>query len=373
MDDYSIKNLNESKNEWSIRLVNILTFYISEGFKSIFNESWMLCKKNKEREKYLMTFQNLISQIPKWNEYTVKEETNRIIENSNCNYLEDLITCVHIIQLKMLTCIRISNKNKKVDINIPSIELFIHNVYIKVARKLYSNIYLFERNISPLLIQKNNNEFESIIEKCILDCVRDNIPVDNILKAYLEEDEETIVFQSDKIDRNKIINEELEKKTLPNNIKTTIDSDTNIVIKDNNDENKDDKDNKDNKDNNDISPSQPIKLSEPVEVKIDTPINLNLEPPKELPTISKEPDFTQNIENTIVPIKDEIKPKVTNKLSFNDTITAIDDSGNFSNEPLIDLSRDNSFGSLNDSFNSFDDKIKISDKNEDIDLGIEIL
>ena len=42
-----------------------------------------------------MTFQNLISQIPKWNEYTVKEETNRIIEKSNCNYLEDLITCVH--------------------------------------------------------------------------------------------------------------------------------------------------------------------------------------------------------------------------------------------------------------------------------------
>ena len=79
------------------------------------------------------------------------------------------------------------------------------------------------------------------------------------------------------------------------------------------------------------------------------------------------------MDDTIIPIQEETKPKITTKLSFNDTITAIDDSGNFSNEPLIDLSRDNSFSSVNDSFDSFDDKIKFSDKNEDIDLGIEIL
>ena len=64
MDDYSIASLNESKNEWCIRLVNILTYHIIDGFKSIFSEAWKICKDDDELEKYLMTFQNLLSKIP---------------------------------------------------------------------------------------------------------------------------------------------------------------------------------------------------------------------------------------------------------------------------------------------------------------------
>ena len=105
----------------------------------------------------------MISQIPKWNDYTVKEEVKRIKQKSSCAYLEDLITCVHIIQLKLLTCVRVSNTNKKIDINVPSIHDFVHKVYINVARKLYSNIFLFERKISPLNIQRNNREFEIMV------------------------------------------------------------------------------------------------------------------------------------------------------------------------------------------------------------------
>ena len=39
MDDYSISSLNESRNEWCSRLINILTPLVIEGFRSIFNES----------------------------------------------------------------------------------------------------------------------------------------------------------------------------------------------------------------------------------------------------------------------------------------------------------------------------------------------
>ena len=101
MDDYNLNSLQESKNEWVSRLVNILTPYILEGFKSIFTESYKLCMENNEEDKYLMTFQNFISRIPRWNPNIIETEVNRIIEKSGCSYLEDLITCVHIIQLKI--------------------------------------------------------------------------------------------------------------------------------------------------------------------------------------------------------------------------------------------------------------------------------
>ena len=155
MDDFVIANLHEARNEWCSRLVSLFTPLVLEGLRSIFEEAWKMCVDTDEMNKYLMTFQNLLSRIPKWNTVIVEEERKRIIERSGCNYLEDLITCVHIIQLKVLTCIRVGNKQKKIDISIPKLDPFIHKVYIHTARKIYSNVYLFEKNISPLQTQKN--------------------------------------------------------------------------------------------------------------------------------------------------------------------------------------------------------------------------
>ena len=134
-----------------------------------------------------MTFQNFISRIPKWNSTIIEDEVKRIVEKSNCGYLEDLISCVHIIQLKNLTSMRVGSKQKKIDINVPDLKKFIHNIYITCARKIYTNIYLFERNISPLQIQKHNRELELIIRECIISNIRDNIPVEDLIRAYMDE------------------------------------------------------------------------------------------------------------------------------------------------------------------------------------------
>ena len=96
MDDYNISTLTDSKNEWCARLTNILTPCLIEGMKSIFDEAYKICSDNDEEEKYLMTFQNLLSKIPEWNETIIETERTRIIEKSNCNYTvavrEDLPT-----------------------------------------------------------------------------------------------------------------------------------------------------------------------------------------------------------------------------------------------------------------------------------------
>lgn len=195
MDDFNVSSLHESKNEWGARLLTILTPLILEGFKSIFDESIKLCKENNEMDKYLMTFQNFIARIPKWNSTIIENETKRIIERSNCSYLEDLVTCVHIIQLKLLTAMRVGQKQKKININIPKLDDFVHKVYINVARKIYLNVYLYEIKVPPLQLQKNNRELEIIVQECILNTVRDSIPIENILRAYMDETVEEDVVE----------------------------------------------------------------------------------------------------------------------------------------------------------------------------------
>lgn len=213
MDDFNVSALHESKNEWGSRLVTILTPLIIDGYKSILEESIKLCKENGENDKYLMTFQNLISRIPKWNSQIIETERKRICDKSGCNYLEDLITCVHIIQLKILTAMRVGQKQKKIDINIPKVDEFIHKTYINVARKVYKNVYLFETNVPPLHFQKNYRELEMIVQECILNTIRESIPVEAILKAYMDETTEEDVVEEVK---EQIIEEPIKEAIVDN-------------------------------------------------------------------------------------------------------------------------------------------------------------
>jgi hypothetical protein len=190
MDDYLMTNLNESKNEWCARLLNILTPAVILGLKSIFDEAYKLCIEKKEEKKYLMTFQIFLTRVPKWNAAIITAERQRIVDSSGCKYLEDLITCVHVIQLKALSCVRVGQKQKKVDIDIPSLDNFIHKVYINCARAIYTKMYLYAKDAEPLKVHQHHTELENLIKECILNSVRENIPVEMLLRAYMDETEE---------------------------------------------------------------------------------------------------------------------------------------------------------------------------------------
>ena len=199
MDDYSVESLSESKNEWCARLINILTPAVTNEFNLIFKDALKVCVDNEEDDKYLMTFQVYLSGIPKWNKTMIDTSAKRAVEFTRCTYLEDLITCIHVIQLKALSCVRVCQKQKKVDINIPSIDVFLHRVYSNVARKIYMNIYLYEKDISPLQIQKNNRELEHIIKECILNTIRETMPIESILRSYMDETEEQTVIVREEV------------------------------------------------------------------------------------------------------------------------------------------------------------------------------
>jgi hypothetical protein len=211
MDDFNMSLLYESKNEWIARLIIMLTPLIVEGVDSIFQEAYTLCKKSKQKEKYLMTFQNLLVRVPKWNEEIIDKEKQRIVTKSNCNYMEDIITCVHIIQLKCMTAMRVGMKQKKIDIDIPKLNVFIHKCYINVARSVYNNVYLYETKTKSLEKQKNRRLVELLVQECILNTIRSNIPIEEIIRSYMDETTETDVIE--KIEEE-IVQEKIDLKSL---------------------------------------------------------------------------------------------------------------------------------------------------------------
>ena len=254
MDDYNVNVLSEAKNEYSSRLITILSPLVLEGIKSIFNDAYQLCLDNEEEEKYLMTFQNFLSRVPKWNATIIETETQRIIAKSKCNYLEDLLTCVHITQLKILTSIRVSQKQKKVNIEIPKLQDFIHKCYTLLARKLYTNVYLYEKDVMPLTFQKNMRECEIVCRECIFEVIRDGIPIETILRAYIDEtvDEEIIEEEVEKlVDPNdNVLLDHTKKNEEKEEIKK---SEETVELTDDKDKNTDDNNNNNNNNNKEES------------------------------------------------------------------------------------------------------------------------
>ena len=330
MDDYNVNVLSEAKSEYSSRLVTIMTPLMLEGIKSIFNEATKLCLDNDEDEKYLMTFQNFLSRVPKWNENIIEEETKRIIKSSRCDYLEDLLTCVHITQLKILTSIRVSQKQKKIDLDIPKLSTFIHKCYISYARKLYSNVYLFEKDVLPLNYQKNMREAELMCQESILNVIRENMPVEKILRAYIDDTvdeeviEETIEKTVDEAVKRKMeeeaakVEEEITKLE-ENGVSKTQDTvelekpvldkpkenfESGIIDKSNNNEN--------------------ITKEHNINLVIETPVvekkeENKTELPKKIPVVRA------------VPVEDK-KDDIVNKLKFNDKDSVLDMGTNLSKE-----------------------------------------
>ena len=236
MESYTT-DIQLSNTEWANQLILRISSHIINGFQSIFNESVELCEKNDEPKKYLMTFQNLLSKIPHWNQTIIDNEKNRIMEKSGCSYLEDLITCIHVTQLRLLSYARAGTEPQKIEINIPELSLFLHRVYINIARKLYSNIYIFEIDIPPLEKQKRNREFELLVETCIMNTIRDNLPIEELLRKYIDETqemdvkkEEVIIKPDEDKQKEELLNKELSMVIPPKD--TPLKEDPSLIIED---------------------------------------------------------------------------------------------------------------------------------------------
>jgi hypothetical protein len=158
-------------------------------------ETYMLELLNTAREeaptpyKVLWQFQSILQGIPDWNQDKVVRETEKIQKDCPCDYLEELITAVFIAHTKVLSAIRLTTKQKKLQITIPKIDHFLHRVLSDCARSLWTNAYLFADSNS-IEKQKNLRQVSFLLNESVLQAIRGLLPVKSILREYLHEDDD---------------------------------------------------------------------------------------------------------------------------------------------------------------------------------------
>ena len=163
-----------------------------------------------EPKKALWQFQTYLNEIHDWNMEKVNHEIHTIYTNCGCDYLEDLLTAVFIAHTKVLTAIRLSSNNKKVEINVPKVEHFLFKVLCETSKLLWSSTYLFRDGITGMEKQQNYRNIEQILNEGILQAVRNLVPVKSILKDFMNHDISDTIAEEDSDDEKESVKESKE-------------------------------------------------------------------------------------------------------------------------------------------------------------------
>lgn len=180
--------LVETKQEYTIQLINVLTPLIYEGLQSIYQEVVNISTS----DNILKNFQIFMQRIPKWNNDIIHNETQRIMNNSKSySWLEDLIRATLKANIIVLTYNPTVKQQIKIDPSLYQnikIDDFIHKIYIECARELWNNPYLFYQQYSPIELKRNQRDSILLIKDCIKEAIRKLLPVKHILQIYLGEE-----------------------------------------------------------------------------------------------------------------------------------------------------------------------------------------
>ena len=177
----------EAKGEYTKQLTQYMLPALQQYFLDMLEEAK---RKETDSKRVLVTFQELMEAIPEWNVDKVQRETESLATSTGCDYLAELMTAVFIAHTKVLSAIRITSKQKKLQIAIPKLEHFLHRTLKECARQLWSNTYLFSWTVPTMERQKNLRQIEALLHDGILQSIRSMLPVKNILREYLHDDDE---------------------------------------------------------------------------------------------------------------------------------------------------------------------------------------
>jgi Family of unknown function (DUF5764) len=186
---------SDARSEYTKQLCNILIPPYFQFFLGILEKAKAEVTKNNEPKKLLWQFQTLLNDIPDWNMEKVNMEIATLQTSCACDYMEDLLTAVFIAHTKVLTAIRVSAKQKKVQITVPKVEHFMFKVLCETSKLLWGNSFLFRDGITSMEKQQNYRNVEGLLAEGIHQAIRAMVPVKNILKDFVsldggEEEEE---------------------------------------------------------------------------------------------------------------------------------------------------------------------------------------
>jgi len=169
-------------------LARTLVPHVADGLWSIYDTAKTACERNRQPEKTLQTFQNLLTRIPQWSDEILEKEVDRILAASKCDYIEDLLLGVFVSYIRAFAALQQADSSHvQIDFDRPSLAKFIHAFYKLAARKSWSNACLFKTlSVTSEQQARNRRDIETMLETTLSETIDGFIPWRTISKAYFQ-------------------------------------------------------------------------------------------------------------------------------------------------------------------------------------------
>ena len=180
----NVATYSEARSEYTKQLASLIVPALFTWFQKMWS------RNSGDKQRCLSLFQGECEEIGRWNQDRIQDEVRALIERSGCDYMEELMTAVFVAHTKVLTAIRLSTKQKKLSITVPKLDHFLHRIFKESARCFWKTPFLFMDAGNVVERQKNMLQAEQLLTEAISTAVRGLLPVKQILKDYLEDDDE---------------------------------------------------------------------------------------------------------------------------------------------------------------------------------------
>jgi hypothetical protein len=174
MDSTAI--LVEAERKFMIKLCNAMTPVMIDAFYDMYKKAIEVSKGRQT----LIHYQTLLQEVPHWNNTIVKQHADAIIKS--CSMFPNLLAAVFVISVKIMSAVRISSDSKKINIKLPSNDVFVHSCYIAAAKSLYEDPYVVVDKMSD---QDRRIKMAARFNELIKEVIDDFIPVQQILDTYI--------------------------------------------------------------------------------------------------------------------------------------------------------------------------------------------
>jgi len=177
----NVSVLVAARDEYIGQLKCITVPLILQGFNSIYQDAINI----SQNHKVIYKFQELLKQIPQWNQTILQEESKRI--KKKCPYIMDIVTAIFVTNVKILASVRLKGSKDDIRVKIPTSDIFIHSIYIEAAQQIFYDPFLFyhKNGNSFGKIQENKEHVKQIINYSVEETIRQMLPFDDILQKYL--------------------------------------------------------------------------------------------------------------------------------------------------------------------------------------------
>jgi hypothetical protein len=180
--------LVEAKKEYMGQLCSIMIPHMIETYENLYRESYKIAR-GKEPIKQ---FQRFLKDVKEWSNSIISQHVDKLV--GTCGWFNDLMAAVFVSYVKILSSVRLNAENKKINIKLPTNDVFVHRCYENVAQDLYKNPHIYHDEMSEY---ERDSALTKRFVACIEATVQKLIPVQEILKTYISRSHDDLEFGQD--------------------------------------------------------------------------------------------------------------------------------------------------------------------------------